>query len=833
MAPAGAVPAKSSAAVPASSAPETLVFQRDRDHEGHGVSLRPIAEEHYQETWKSEYSSTRLSRSLVQLMVSFDRLLSDEKRCNAYTHGVDAALAKGARTFAVLGVGSLLPALHAARRGASVAIVEACEPLAQIARRAASDNGLEHRLAVVGTCEKLWSAWGREPPDAILSERIDEGLLAEGLVPQLRAAVGALGGKPPAHLLPSGASLTAVCIQLGFEGVDGFGLDGLGADLRHFDALRPHGEGAAQLPGYWPVRLQHARQPHKRLSAEFHAGTLDFAQLCTGGGVAGGGGGAGGGGVGGVGGLGGVGGSVNGAATDLSPLPLSTPPRSPDVSDGAAAWATASDAAATAQVAAAAALLGAPAHTVRLVATEDGLLNAICFWFDLSVYGSSASARVSSGPPDSGARGAAPGAWSEGWRQAACYLASPQYVRRGEVMTIGVAITASQVRFHLLGVHAPPSDGGKGGEDGAVDVSDAAAHAVGGGAAPRTPVSAPTSLPKSLHPMAAVPINAYHFCMVADTVRNTSFRTAIERAVARRPGCRVLDIGAGTGLLGLIASRAGASRVDCVEMSDVLHVTARRTLEASGVNPSSSAVWHTISTELPIDPSGVNGPPGQADLIVSEILDSGLIGEGVLHTMRDAASRLLAPGGQLLPRGATVYAMAVELRPPEVGDFDLRALEQLRRGCFYSSMRLHTLGHVKLSSAVAAFEFDFASPGPLEPDGVTPSDREVRLSLPITKRGTCNAILWWFDLHLDDELTLPAGPGASVRTWKQNVAHVEPGIKVKKGDVIEALVWTQRDDQIHVAGGKPGVKRPTTLGSSNRLEPSFMLRDVSTWAQKK
>ena len=53
------------------------------------------------------------------------------------------------------------------------------------------------------------------------------------------------------------------------------------------------------------------------------------------------------------------------------------------------------------------------------------------------------------------------------------------------------------------------------------------------------------------------------------------------------------------------------------------------------------------------------------------------------------------------------------------------------------------------------------------------------------------------------------------------------------GDVIEALVWTQRDDQIHVAGGRPGVKRPTTLGSSNRLEPSFMLRDVSTWAQKK
>ena len=172
--------AASQAAAP-SSAPATLVYQRDRDHEGHGVSLRPIAEEHYQATWRSEYTSTRLSRSLAQLQVSFDRLLSDERRCAAYTNGIDAALANGARTFAVLGVGSLLPALHAARRGASVAIVEACEPLAQIARRAASDNGVERSLAVVSSCEKLWSAWGREPPDAILSERVDEGLLAEGL----------------------------------------------------------------------------------------------------------------------------------------------------------------------------------------------------------------------------------------------------------------------------------------------------------------------------------------------------------------------------------------------------------------------------------------------------------------------------------------------------------------------------------------------------------------------------------------------------------------------------------------------------------------------------
>ena len=44
-----------------------------------------------------------------------------------------------------------------------------------------------------------------------------------------------------------------------------------------------------------------------------------------------------------------------------------------------------------------------------------------------------------------------------------------------------------------------------------------------------------------------------------------------------------------------------------------------------------------MSVELPIDPSGRDGPERKADVIVSETLDSGCIGEGVLHSARFAA----------------------------------------------------------------------------------------------------------------------------------------------------------------------------------------------------
>ena len=43
------------------------------------------------------------------------------------------------------------------------------------------------------------------------------------------------------RVLPRSAQVHAVGVQLGFEGVGGFGLDGLDLDLRHFDALRPGG----------------------------------------------------------------------------------------------------------------------------------------------------------------------------------------------------------------------------------------------------------------------------------------------------------------------------------------------------------------------------------------------------------------------------------------------------------------------------------------------------------------------------------------------------------------------------------------------------------------
>jgi 2-polyprenyl-3-methyl-5-hydroxy-6-metoxy-1,4-benzoquinol methylase len=51
-----------------------------------------------------------------------------------------------------------------------------------------------------------------------------------------------------------------------------------------------------------------------------------------------------------------------------------------------------------------------------------------------------------------------------------------------------------------------------------------------------------------------------------DTPRNQAYEQAIVWALSRRPSARVVDIGAGSGLLSLVAAKAGAVHVTAYEM---------------------------------------------------------------------------------------------------------------------------------------------------------------------------------------------------------------------------------------------------------------------------
>ncbi len=88
----------------------------------------------------------------------------------------------------------------------------------------------------------------------------------------------------------------------------------------------------------------------------------------------------------------------------------------------------------------------------------------------------------------------------------------------------------------------------------------------------------------------------------------------------------VIDIGCGTGLLALMAARAGASHVHACEQFKPLAKVAQRVVQANDME-ALVTVHMKCSSHLQVG-EGLD-LPCKADMLVSEILDSCLLGEGV------------------------------------------------------------------------------------------------------------------------------------------------------------------------------------------------------------
>ncbi len=213
--------------------------------------------------------------------------------------------------------------------------------------------------------------------------------------------------------------------------------------------------------------------------------------------------------------------------------------------------------------------------------------------------------------------------------------------------------------------------------------------------------------------------------MLNDRVRNEAFAGAIGRAVARGRGGAVLDIGAGTGLLTLLALRAGATPpVTAVEASPAMAAIAAATLERNGARmPGAARLLRGRSTALRV-PMHL---PRRASLLVSEVVDSGLLGEGVLPTLRHALRELLAVDGQCIPAGAVVAVEPVQcaaLRDACVvsrdaaahGGVDAARLAGASGGCvgegYTCETRAHLPGLASLGPPTPVLAFCFgAGPG--------------------------------------------------------------------------------------------------------------------------
>lgn len=136
--------------------------------------------------------------------------------------------------------------------------------------------------------------------------------------------------------------------------------------------------------------------------------------------------------------------------------------------------------------------------------------------------------------------------------------------------------------------------------------------------------------------------------MIADNTRTDAYARALRQIVT--PGALVVDIGTGVGIWALLACKFGAGKVYAIEPNDVIQ-TARNLAAENGFAERIEFIQDISSrVELPV----------KADIIVSDMHGTLPMFEQHLASIIDARSRLLAPGGTLIPQKESMWAVPVE-----------------------------------------------------------------------------------------------------------------------------------------------------------------------------
>jgi protein arginine N-methyltransferase 1 len=263
-----------------------------------------------------------------------------------------------------------------------------------------------------------------------------------------------------------------------------------------------------------------------------------------------------------------------------------------------------------------------------------------------------------------------------------------------------------------------------------------------------------------------------HAGYASDANRLDGFARALARAV--KPGDRVLDLGAGTGLLGLLALRAGASRVYAVEATRLVELT-RRVFAANGFADRVVVIrGHSLGVSL----------PEPVDVVVADQLANFGVEAGILEDFADARARHLAPGGRLVPDRLDLWLAPVasprawesvalwEKRP---AGLDLTPVREAAANAI-QSVTLEPGELVAAPSVAASLEL-----------GAPPSSVALAAGFVARSAATVHGLGGWFSAHAAGELVVTNTPGAPAAIRRPNVflPFREP-VEVRAGEALRA-----------------------------------------------
>jgi len=309
-----------------------------------------------------------------------------------------------------------------------------------------------------------------------------------------------------------------------------------------------------------------------------------------------------------------------------------------------------------------------------------------------------------------------------------------------------------------------------------------------------------------------------HVSMVFDQTRNAAYAAAIRKYVT--PDSVVLDVGAGLGVLGLIAAAAGARKVYLVEPEPVIHA-AREVARHNGFGDRVVAIQGRVE-EVDL--------PEKVDIISSVFTGNLLYSEDLLPSLFLARDRWLKPGGKMIPDAAELVAAPVSA--PRLHEDMLGIWSTPHFGLDYSPLRRfasNQMFHERrrgfvpelLSEPQVLVAADFML--------ATKTDCDSQVSFVPKSDSVCSGVLAWIRIRLGDAW-LGTGPLDLDVHWTPQFMPFDPPINMRVGEPVNFSLhrpahgeWTWR---LETGGEKRRhstfLSQPLALNDMRKLAPDFI-----------
>ena len=274
-----------------------------------------------------------------------------------------------------------------------------------------------------------------------------------------------------------------------------------------------------------------------------------------------------------------------------------------------------------------------------------------------------------------------------------------------------------------------------------------------------------------------------HRQYLADRSRVAHYERALREVV--RPGDLVVDLASGTGILGLLACRAGAARVVAIEADPIAGIA--RTIACVNGYGDRIRVLRSEARHARLDE--------RADVIVSDQIGRFGFEAGVLGLFADARARLLKPGGRLIPSALALVVAPVE-HPRQfarvafwrrrVAGFDFGPVAAIAANTGYPT-RLSA--SQLLGDPAVGCRLDLSAD--------TPSPLRIDTNFSATRAGTLDGIGGWFEAQLSPSVSLSNSPTDPDRMTRRQVFFpVASPVAVAKGDAIDLAMRILPEDHI-------------------------------------